>query len=111
MGAARVIGVAGRACPSRRRAARYFRLHGAVGVRVYDCWRLLGEWRSLMTPEQRDFASALRPSAPERVGENLVEGANWLLHWASRSEWYLRRPAVPLEMRLAHRLRRDRADP
>ena len=107
MGASRVIGVAGRACPSRRRAARYFRLHGAVGVRVYDCWRVLGAWSSLMTPEQRDFASALWPSTPERVRETLFEGANWLLHGASRSEWHLRRPAVPLEIRLAHRLRRD----
>lgn len=108
MGASRVIGIAGRSCPSRRRAARYFRLHGAVGVRVLDCWRLLGAWSSLVTPEQRGFASALWPSTPERLRETLVEGANWLLHGTSRSERLLRDPAVPLEVRLAHRLRRDR---
>ncbi len=108
-GAVRVIGVAGRACPSQRRAARYFRLHGVAGVRVYDCWRVLEAWSALMTPEQRDFAAALWPSASERVRETLFEGANWLLHWASWSERYVRRPAVPLEIRLAHRLRRDRA--
>jgi hypothetical protein len=61
-----------------------------------------------MTPEQRAFASALWPSTPERLRETLVEGANWLLHGASRSEGLLRRPAVPLEVRLAHRLRPDR---
>lgn len=108
MAASRVIGVAGRACPSRRRAARYFHLQGAEGVRVLDCWHLLGEWSPLMTPDQRAFASALRPSTPERLRDTLFEGANWLLHWASRSERLLRRPTVPLEVRLAHRLRRDR---
>jgi hypothetical protein len=108
LGASRVVSVAGRACPSRRRAARYFRLQGADGARVLDCWRLLGAWRSTMTPDERAFASALAQSAPERLRGALVEGATWLLHWASLAETFLRRPAVSLEVRLAHRLRRDR---
>lgn len=107
MGASRVVGVAGRACPSQRRAARYLRLQGADGACVLDCWRLLEAWSSTMTPDERAFASALTQSAPERLRGALVEGASWLLHCASRGETLLRRPAIPLEVRLAHRLRRD----
>lgn len=107
-GAPRVVGVAGGACPSRRRAARYLRLAGGRGVRVYECWRVLDDWGPRLTPAERALVLALRPSATERVRETVFEGANWLLHWASRAEWSLRRPAIPLEVRLARCLRRDR---
>jgi hypothetical protein len=107
-GASRMVGIAGRACPSRRRAARYFRLQGGHDAYVLDGWRQLGAWRSTMTPEERAFAVALAQSAPERLQGALVEGASWLLHWASRAESLLRQPSIPLEVRLAHRLRRDR---
>jgi hypothetical protein len=109
LGGALVLGVAGRACPSRRRAARYFHLRHVMGARVHDCWGELAAWRSVMTREECELALALQPSTPERVREILFEGTNWMLHLVSRAEELLRRPPVPLEVRLAHRLRRDAA--
>jgi hypothetical protein len=108
LGASRVIGIAGRACPSRRRAARYFRLQGRHDACVLDGWRQLAAWRSTMTPNERAFAAALAQSASERLQGTLVEGASWLVHFASRAETLLRQPSTALEIRLARRLRRDR---
>ena len=108
LGASRVVGIAGRACPSRRRAARYFRLQEGHDACVLDGWRQLAAWRSTMTPDERAFAAALAQSAPERLQGALVEGASWLLHLVARAETLLRQPSTALEIRLAHRLRRDR---
>ena len=74
---------------------------------MLDCWRVLGAWSPAMTPDERAFAAALSHSTPERVVGAVVEGVSWLLHWASRAERLLRPSAVALEVRLAHRLRRD----
>jgi hypothetical protein len=111
VGAPRVVAVAGSACPSRRRVARYLRERGASSAVVYECWRALEQWAPALTWEERELVSALWPSRGERAREALSEGANWLLHWISRSERRLRRAATPLEVRLAHRLRPDAAPP
>ncbi len=105
-----IVGIAGFACPSATRADRYLRAatpHPAAALSVPGA---LARWGFALAPAQRGLLDATRLRPSERVRFAIFEGANWALHVCSEAERWIRRPTVPLERRLAHRLRADQGE-
>ena len=102
-----IVGIAGFACPSRLRAGRYLRRATRNATRVYSPREALDAFALPLDPAQQHLLRATRLRASEKLRFGLFEGANWTLHVVSELEAWLRAPALPLEQRLAHRLRGD----
>jgi hypothetical protein len=103
--AGELLGVAGTACPSARRLARYLRPFAPAGA--------LTPRAALARAGRRDprtlavlHAAGLGPA--DAVAALALEGAAWSTHWLSELESRLVTTPSPLEQRLARLLRPDR---
>lgn len=105
-----LIGIAGSACPSRRRAAHYLRLENMRDAVVRTPSQALDQTGSVLTPEQEQCMEVCRLRGAEPLSAFLFECVNWAVHVVSRCIELLGGASpLPPEILLARRLRRDQS--
>jgi hypothetical protein len=104
----RIVGIAGRACPSAVRARRYLQARAVHPSEVWAPARALARFGLGLDPAQSGLLRATDLGWLERLWYLIFEGINWGMHATSELERLVLGASRPLEQRLAHRLRADR---